>query len=258
MKKLLVFITIVISQHVYAQLTDGTVAPDFTITDLNGTSHNLHSYLDSDKTVFLEIFAAHCPTCWNYHLTHRLKNMHNMYGPNGSDEIMVLALEYDENNDGDAFIGIGDPWQTQGDWLEGTPFPLFNVEGSDRSVFTDYNVTFYPVVYKICPDKIIERVSTSETESQLYQKVQICQNSLSIDEKSTVGNVYVDQHSKSLIVDQHQHVTSLKIMDVRGQLVKAINSIQHSLISLSDLKTGIYIVELQTESGPVMKKLYLN
>jgi len=258
MKKLLVFIAIVFNQYAYAQLADGSVAPDFTIADLNGTTHNLYSYLDSDKTVFLEIFAAHCSTCWNYHQTHRLKNMYNMYGPNGTDEIIVLALEYDENNDGNAFIGIGDPWQTQGNWLEGTPFPLFNVEYPDRGVFTDYNVTYYPVVYKICPDKLVERVMTSETESQLYQKVQTCQNALSIDEKPTVGNVHIDQQSKSLIINQHQNVKSIKVMDLRGQLVKAISSVNHPSISINDLKTGIYLFEMQTESGPVIKKLYLN
>ena len=94
--------------------------------------------------------------------------MYNMYGPDGTDEIMVLALEHDPYNDSTAFTGNHQPWVTQGDWLTDTPFPIFNVEGSDRSVFNDYNVHGYPIIYKICPDKVVERVYPSTAESQLY------------------------------------------------------------------------------------------
>ena len=31
----------------FAQLPDGSIAPDFTATDINGVEHNLFSYLDS-------------------------------------------------------------------------------------------------------------------------------------------------------------------------------------------------------------------
>ena len=30
----------------FGQLPDGSIAPDFTATDINGTTHNLQSYLD--------------------------------------------------------------------------------------------------------------------------------------------------------------------------------------------------------------------
>ena len=32
----------------FAQLPDGSIAPDFTATDINGVEHNLYSYLDLD------------------------------------------------------------------------------------------------------------------------------------------------------------------------------------------------------------------
>ena len=37
-----------------AQLPNGSLAPDFTLTDLNGTSHNLYSLLDDGYTVYLK------------------------------------------------------------------------------------------------------------------------------------------------------------------------------------------------------------
>lgn len=258
LKKLLLFLAIVINQQAVAQLADGSVAPDFTLLDLNGTSHNLYTYLDEDKTVFIEIFAAHCPSCWNYHLTERLKNMYQMYGPNGTNELMVLALEYDAGNDGNAFIGIGDPWQTQGNWSDGTPFPLFNVEGTDRNVFTDYNVSFYPLIYKICPNRIVERIMTSQTEAQLYQKVQVCQNALSINEEPTSPNIYINQVSKSLIIEPIQNLLFIKLINLTGQVVKTIDSVSLSSISLNDLKSGIYLFEIHTDSGLFVRRLYLN
>ena len=80
MKKLLILITFTLSMNVSAQLVDGTTAPDFTLTDYNGNTHNLYSYLNAGKTVFVEIFAAHCPGCSAYHQTHTMKNMYNSYG----------------------------------------------------------------------------------------------------------------------------------------------------------------------------------
>lgn len=258
MKNLLFLLAFLLNMSAYAQLPNGSVAPDFTLTDYYGTTHNLYAYLNSGKTVFVEIFAAHCPTCWNYHQTHRLKNIYNMYGPNGTDEIMVLALEHDQWNDSNAFIGNGPAWVTQGNWLSGTPYPIFDVEDPDRGVFTNYNVTFYPVIYKICPDKILERVMTSETEAQLYQKVQDCQTVLSIDEIPDLGTIRIDQHSKSLIIDHYQEVRSIEIMNIQGQIVKTISPVSRSTIIIGDLNTGVYLFEFRTDKGPVVKKLYLN
>lgn len=258
MKYLFLLLTFAFSQHTQAQLADGSVAPDFTLTDYYGTTHNLYDYLEADKTVFVEVFAAHCSTCWNYHQTHRLKNMYNMYGPDGTDEIMVLMLEHDQWNHENAFIGDGNPWITQGNWLEGTPYPIFDVEDPDRGVFDDYNVTYYPVIYKICPNKIVQQILTSETEEQLYEKVQECQTTLSIPESIDLGKVHINQLSKNLVIANHQKVNTIKVMDLRGQLIKTMGTVNGSNVSLNDLNTGIYLFELQTESGVVVKKFYLN
>ena len=55
MKKLLLAILTIITINVSAQLPDGSLAPDWTMTDLNGTVHHLYEYLD-DGYAFLLIF----------------------------------------------------------------------------------------------------------------------------------------------------------------------------------------------------------
>ena len=41
-----------------------SVAPDFTVTDINGQMHQLYAdYLNQGKTVLLEVFYTTCPPC---------------------------------------------------------------------------------------------------------------------------------------------------------------------------------------------------
>lgn len=257
MKKLLFLFTFVLTLNASGQLVDGTTAPDFTLTDYYGTTHNLYSYLDAGKTVFVEIFAAHCPGCWAYHQSEKMKNLYTFFGPDGSNELMVLALEHDEYNGHNAFIGDGDPWVTQGNWLEGTPYPIFNVEYPDRGVFDDYNVNFYPVIYKVCPDRLLERISTSLSAAALYDKVQECLKSVSVEEESLLGSLYIDQFSRSLIIDQFQLVSGIRILDSTGRSVKQVGSVSNSAISINELKAGIYLFQFQLETGVVTKRLYV-
>ncbi len=257
MKKIILLLALIINCRAFGQLANGSVAPDFTLTDYYGNTHNLYSYLNSGKTVYLEIFAAHCPGCWSYHQTRTLKSLYNLYGPSGTNEIMVLALEHDEYNDSNAFKGIGDPWVTQGNWLTGTPYPQFNVEGwPDRNVFVDYKVTSYPIVYKICPNKILERVYTSATQQQLYQKAQNCQT-MSISEEQVGWELYYNHLSGKVVVNHLEKIEAVTIINLNGQLVKKLNSVPISTIDVSDLAEGVYFFKVKTESDLLIKKLQL-
>ena len=240
-----------------AQIPDGSMAPDFTLTDYYGTTHHLYSYLNAGKTVYLEIFAVHCPTCWAYHQTHRLKNLYEQYGPDGTDELMVLALDYDQWNGPDEFMGIGPPWVTAGDWLTGTPYPLFNVEDPDRGVFTDYNVNFYPVLFKICPDGILEQVFTSYSEAQLYQLVQDCQVATSIAEEPDLGAIWIDPGNRSLVIERHQLVQGMEVIDLQGRAVLPTQRPTGRTTDLSALPSGVYLFRMWSEGGVVVRRMFL-
>lgn len=254
MKQLFLLVFLLTTVRVAAQLPNGSTAPDFTLTDYYGGTHNLYSYLDAGKTVFVEIFAAHCPTCWAYHQTHRLKNIYEAHGPDATDELMVFALEYDEYNDSTAFLGNHEPWVTQGNWLEGTPYPIFNVELPDRGVFADYNVTFYPVIYKICPDRILERVQTSWNETQLYQLVQDCQAALSVNELIDLGDIRFDPLTRSLLIEHFADVQGLEVYDTQGRVVQRVDAINASTVQVAEVPLGVYLFRLITDRGPVVKR----
>ncbi|MEM9051010.1 MAG: redoxin domain-containing protein [Bacteroidota bacterium] len=240
-----------------AQLPDGSIAPDFTLTDYYGTEHRLYDYLDEDKTVILEIFAAHCPGCWNFHQTNILKNLYDSYGPEGTDELTVFALEHDQWNGFNAFNGIGDPWTTQGNWLEGTPYHIFNVEDPDRGVFDDYNLAFYPVVYVICPDKILTRISTQSSEQDFIDRFQDCPSILSSNNAVELGSVYFDSRSGTLSIPKFEDVERVRVIAITGQVVEEVNSFSNPNVRVGELPQGIYLFEIQTTEGSVTKKFFV-
>ena len=83
-------------------MPDGSVAPDFTLTDLNGTSHNLYNLLDDGYTVFIDFSAIWCGPCWGYHTSGALEDLYMNHGPAGypnvnantTDDVMVFFIKY--------------------------------------------------------------------------------------------------------------------------------------------------------------------
>jgi peroxiredoxin len=64
MKKMLLLFTLMcLFSLVRAQLPNGSIAPDFTATDINGQSHNLYSLLNQGYTVYLDVSATWCGPC---------------------------------------------------------------------------------------------------------------------------------------------------------------------------------------------------
>ncbi|MBK7939288.1 MAG: HYR domain-containing protein [Lewinellaceae bacterium] len=150
MKKIftLLSFSMLIGTTAQAQLTPGTVAPDFTVTDINGNSYHLYDLLDQGKTVYLDFFATWCGPCWNYHNTHAFRDLWDTYGPPGTDEAMVFSIEGDPNTNHACLFGpSGCVGGTQGDWVEDTPYPIVE----DPAVRAMYAVSYYPTIYVICP-----------------------------------------------------------------------------------------------------------
>jgi len=135
-----------------AQVADYTYADDFTITDINGTVHNLYTYLDEGKYVLLDMSATWCAPCWSYHNDHNLNEVHNTYGPGGSNEMVVIMVESDPNTGLADLQGTTE--DTQGDWITGTDYPIVDgTDGSDLAVVLE--LAAYPTFFLICPNRMI-------------------------------------------------------------------------------------------------------
>lgn len=111
-----------LSAMTFAQV--GAQAQDFTVTDLDGNTHTLSDILNDGKVVVLDCSATWCPPCWSFHQAHYLQDLHDQYGPNGTDQIRVLFYEADPSTNLADLQGTGT--NTQGDWLTGSTYPFID------------------------------------------------------------------------------------------------------------------------------------
>jgi thiol-disulfide isomerase/thioredoxin len=253
LRTILAFLVISLSSH--AQLANGSVAPDFNLIDINGEWHHLNQYLAEGKVVFVEFFACHCPTCWSYHNTGKLESLYQTYGPAGTDQIMVIMIEYDQWNGINEFNGTAG--NTQGDWITGSSIPKVNAENPDRDIFTDYNLNYYPIVYKICTDKTTELMDISYSTADLFQNADACPGALTIDENEEVIEIVVDNKNKKIILKNIKKLKSLNIIDVTGQIIKRTEGNNNNSLDTSLLANGIYLLQIEDTRGSVVKKVFI-
>jgi hypothetical protein len=139
----------------HGQLADGSLAPDWTLTDINGNEHHLYDYLDNGYTVFLDLSATWCGPCWSHHIGGSFEELYVEHGPlgfpgvssNTTDDVMVFHIEVDPFTGINALNGIGGG--TIGNWVAGTPYPIIN----DHTIADDYNVNYFPSLYRVCENK---------------------------------------------------------------------------------------------------------
>jgi hypothetical protein len=139
-----------ITTSAMAQLPDGSVAPDFTATDIDGVEWNLYELLDAGTTVIIDFYATWCGPCWSYRATGALDDVWEELGPDGTGEVMIFTMESDDTTTAEDLAGTGSA--TTGDWITGTPFPMFDDCGN---IFDLYENTYYPTIYTICPNHIL-------------------------------------------------------------------------------------------------------
>lgn len=169
-----------------AQMAAGSIAPDFTATDINGNSWNLYSILDSGYTVFMDISATWCGPCWNYHTGLYLDNLYNVYGPEGTNEVRVFFVEGDASTTLADLQGTGT--NTQGDWVTGTPYPILD----NATIANDYQINYFPTVYMICPDRIIKEVGQLTTNAAfMAQKNADCFSAVGADDAGITNSMSV-------------------------------------------------------------------
>ncbi len=147
---LLATILLFVASSAQAQLPDGSIAPDFTVTDINGNTHTLYDYLDAGIPVVLEFSATWCTPCWTYHQSNALQQLYDNHGPDATNEVMVIFIEGDATTTLADLNGTGS--NTTGDWITGSNFPFVD---NEQTLVDTYAIPYWPFVYTICPDHFL-------------------------------------------------------------------------------------------------------
>ena len=123
-------------------------AVDFTVTDLNGNSHNLYSYLDSGKVVVLEYLSTTCGHCISH--AAYVEDFYEEWGPAGYDLVELIGLEININTDDAAVNSFISTY--------GLTNPVCN---NINPVTLGYQLQYTPTFYVIYPDSTAVSVSGS-------------------------------------------------------------------------------------------------
>lgn len=167
----------------HAQIGAADVAADWTVTDIDGTEHNLYTYLDDGYSVVLTASAVWSGAAWEFHEAGVLNTLYEIHGPAGlpgvvsntTDDLMVIFMEADPDTDINALNGMGSG--TQGDWTAGTSHPLIDLV--NNSFLTDYGLSGFPNTWIICPNRLVQKSyfgydSETMTVEEMYEESTQC------------------------------------------------------------------------------------
>ncbi len=271
MKKNLLFLLVVIFRVSlsYGQLPDGSTAPDFTFTDINGNTQSLYTYLNAGKYVALDISATWCHPCWLYHETETMDSLYTLHDNPGDQTWKVLFLEGDGSTTLADLQGTGT--STQGDWVTGSLYPIMNPTGITLNDFlTNYNNTAFPTLYLICPNKKIyqdtlNKFPRGSLSAWHYVASNLC-GPVGIDDirdknpLTIFPNPAYSQTTLYFSLNSSVEVT-LTVTNVLGQNVATRNfgvlhAGDHSLkFDLENLSSGIYVFTVSLNGRDIKKKV---
>ena len=114
-------------------------APNFMGFDLEGNYQEMQNYLDEGKIVIIELMSVTCGACQAY--APSVSDLYEQYGPNGSNQIEIIALEINNSTDDNTC----EEYMTE----YNASYPLINGQNSN---YYGYEMYYTPTFYIVYPD----------------------------------------------------------------------------------------------------------
>jgi len=239
MKKLIFILATVLLTSPFLAQPDGEIFPDFTYTDLEGTTHNLQSYLDQGKTVVIDVFATWCPLCQQS--VGGWEALYNLHGQGGDGSMVLLSFERDANTSNEEqYIldyGVESPVITE----------------AEDVIDELWNITYQPRYFVICPDGTFDFQDTSPIYNDpqpLIDVAENCEEVVGIDELLDLNfEISVSNNDEILNYQMDQSKVNFDIFNLLGsQISSGQLKDQVGQIDIGALQSGVYLIRV-TASG---------
>ena len=242
----------------YAQPVVNDTVSDFTVVDVHGTTHNLFSYLDSNKFVCIDFFGITCQQC--IELVPVFNNVFSSYGCNDG-ELVFLAINY-LNTDVEVLA-----FEQQ---YSGIYPAISGLNGGGKSVYEDWQIQYYPQLVLIKPDKTVAAniYPINQTNIDLIFNnhnipLDSCGSSGLIDNIFSFNDfkIYPNPAKHIIIIETNQTPNfehEFKIIDIAGKtmLTKKLFS-NFTVVDIFKLRKGVYIAELITGKTIFKQKIII-
>lgn len=233
-----------------------TVAPDFSVKTTESETIHLFPLLDNNKIVVIDFFSTSCGPCQTFAYDFELA--YQNFGSNEGN-VFFVAINYNSDNQGvrifDSTFNITLPSAS-------------GIEGGGNAVYEAYQISAYPTVIVITPDRqIVEQFIWEPTEENITNAV-VEAGGLLVGNQELVSenfNIYpnpADQEFSIQISSALMSEAHFAIYDIAGKKVKSglISENEKSIIKLpvSDLDNGLYLFKLESKNQIFTKKIFIN
>jgi thiol-disulfide isomerase/thioredoxin len=221
--------------------TNLTTAVDFTITDLEGNSHNLFDYLDSGQYVCIDFFAYWCGPCQA--TAPEFNNVYHQYGCNDGD-VTFLSIELEGT---DAIVHDFEVAYA-GDY---PPPAASGAEGGGGAVLSAYGIGAFPTYILISPDHSIVEQDIWPMDAiilnnvlQSYNLTQMnCTNS--VEEAISEFTIFPVPASDIVNVELQEVGAEINLINLLGaNVITTIATETRTQLNVSSLEAGSYFVRV--------------
>jgi hypothetical protein len=141
----------------------GLAADNFTLTDINGVTYDLDQMMTEGTHVILNFGTTWAPSSWNYEKTQTLSNINKLYDLDGGNKVVTLFLETDINTNVSCINGTQNcNFSSMGDWSKLVDYPIINLTQEEINMLKNYEITEFPTVYGIKPDRSISSLGQAD------------------------------------------------------------------------------------------------
>lgn len=251
-------IAFLLSFSVSKAQTTLTTAVDFTVTDLDGNSHNLFSILAAGKYVCLDFFFTTCGPCQA--TCPYFKETFTNYGCNTQD---VYFMSIDQGNTNAQCAA----YETT--YLGGPPgYPTISGnDGGGNAVVSAYGISAFPTYILIAPSQaIVEQdmwpISSAANFDTYFSSHSLtykaCLSGITEENLASSISVFPNPAVNSITIEtsNSEKVKEIKVFDVLGKQLmnQVVNGVERLELNISELEKGMYYMEITTATGTAVKK----